>query len=739
MSRSKTAKRRARQQKLKANKSLPVLRAMPSGEPAEFIMETLEAAEGQQSIKKFSMVAYTGGPMFPSGWWRAEPLIVDLEGLRATSQSIPVDTEHSTIVGHTTAIEIMASRVKASGVFSAFDAEANTPMAEAAREVIRLAKNEFPWQSSMEFEISRPEFVQAGDTVKVNGRVFNGPAYVARKSTLRRISFVANGADSNTSTSVAATADMKGAPMNEFEKWLKAKGFTKEDLNDSQLEVLEAAFKAENQPDDEDEDDGNDTPQKKTKPIITRASIDVDLTESRNKLAAEAERTSAIQKICSSNSSIEIEVDGKKVNLQSHAIKAGWDAETTSNRFELETLRAARPEPRQEWFGFAKSGKKEPTFEVLEAAFCKTRMLPVENDYSDEVLSASDQYRGLGLQQLILICAAYNGYPNVPGERIGRSNINEICRYAMGAGSLRASHTPISLPGILGNVANKEIRAGYDQEPSVWRKISRVQPISNFYTHTSYRLLENMEYEELSPSGEIQHGQMDQESYTRRIRTYAKMFSLRREDIINDDLSAFEQLQTIIGRGSAQKINRVFWLKFLDNSTFFTAARGNYITGSTTDLDVDGVGLELGLKDWYDMKTPAVGSASAGRLVGGEPKFLLVPSGLSFAANKLYKSEKLYPAAGVDTNIHYQMYEPVVASQLGDSSYTNYSTTAWYLLRDPRDMPTMVVSFLDGIETPTVESSDVEFNMLGFQWRGYHDFGCDQAEYLGGLKSKGAA
>jgi len=28
---------------------------------------------------------------------------------------------------------------------------------------------------------------------------------------------------------------------------------------------------------------------------------------------------------------------------------------------------------------------------------------------------------------------------------------------------------------------------------------------------------------------------------------------------------------------------------------------------------------------------------------------------------------------------------------------------------------------------------------LGVQFRGYHDFGCDQAEYLAGVKSKGAA
>ena len=54
-------------------------------------------------------------------------------------------------------------------------------------------------------------------------------------------------------------------------------------------------------------------------------------------------------------------------------------------------------------------------------------------------------------------------------------------------------------------------------------------------------------------------------------------------------------------------------------------------------------------------------------------------------------------------------------------------------------MPMIVVSFLNGMQTPTVESAEADFNTLGIQFRGYHDFGCDFAEYLCGVKSKGAS
>ncbi len=48
----------------------------------------------------------------------------------------------------------------------------------------------------------------------------------------------------------------------------------------------------------------------------------------------------------------------------------------------------------------------------------------------------------------------------------------------------------------------------------------------------------------------------------------------------------------------------------------------------------------------------------------------------------------------------------------------------------------IVVSFLNGVQTPTVESADADFDQLGFQFRGYHDFGVDLAEYVAGIKSK---
>ena len=64
-----------------------------------------------------------------------------------------------------------------------------------------------------------------------------------------------------------------------------------------------------------------------------------------------------------------------------------------------------------------------------------------------------------------------------------------------------------------------------------------------------------------------------------------------------------------------------------------------------------------------------------------------------------------------------------VSRYLGNTKYTGNSQKAWYLLSDPNDLPVIEVAFLNGQESPTIESAEADFKYLGIQMRGYHDFG----------------
>ena len=686
------------------------IQAVESGELVKFA----DAENGESpKLRTFSMLAYNGGVM---RFW-GESIVVDLASMKVSTKPRPILRDHnpSMVVGHTETINRGTANLRVSGIMSG----ANM----ATDELVKSSDNGVPWQASIGIDVGKYVFVEAGAKTTVNGREFSGPLYVAKNSTLKEVSFVALGADDNTTARVAAGANQGneiGVHTMKFEAWLEGMGLQASALEQDQLTKLQAKFDAEIKASEKPEE----------KPIKAGADDAIgQMKQEMKAAAAEAAKELAGLKAAA----------GDDMELYAEAIQAGWSAEVLKDKAELKRLRAGRP-----------SGPgihmvvKDTSPKVIEAALCISRRHDdLEKSFKPEVLEAADkQYRHMGFQQMFLLAAAANGYSVRPGESINAGNMREILSHAFPPRGLSASFSTLSLPGILSSVANKEILAGYMEEDQTWREVAMVKSVTDFKEITSYRMLDNMEYEALPKHGEIKHGSLGEESYTRQVRTYAKMFSLDRVDIINDDLSAFDDLRTRVGAGAAKKLNNVFWTRWLDNSTFYTSGRGNYITGADSVLGADG--LQKGITAFRKLKSPAADGEKR-LLVGGRPEILLVPAELEFTAEQLYQSTNVNTGgsstkdAVPNANIHAGKYKPVVCDWLSDADFTGYSSTAWYLLRAPRNMAAAVVSFLNGVEIPTVDAAEADFNQLGVQLRGYHDFGVDLAEYLAGIKSKGAA
>jgi phage major head subunit gpT-like protein len=705
------------------------------------VIEAAPAADGAAAgPPKLDMVIYTGGPIRPRNNLTLKyPIVVDLSGLELPTDQRPILKDHNPAlhVGHIDPGNFVNNghTLAATGVVSG--------KGPAAREVAGASKDGFRWRVSFGLGFAAPDFVPAGSTVKVNGQLVAGPVYVARSSYVREVSVLTLGADDNTSARIAATA-AEGTLMT-FEQWLKAKGFTLDALSDQQKSTLEAAFTAETAA-AADKDADKDKKTDKDKQLD--ATDDDDAGEDPVKAAraaalAENKRIASIGKVATK---FRGRVPAERLaELEAAAIDDGGDVRD----FELSLHREAMPQATN-----ARHGGRGPavTGAVLEAALCMSLGLPdVEKQFKPDVLDAAHKKKTIGLQETLMLAACANGYNGSPGERVTAGNLREVLGFAFPrgqrtAGDLDAAFSNISLPGILSNVANKELLTGYMEEDQTWREVAQVKTVNDFKQVTSYRMLDDMEYEELAPDGRIAHGKLGEESYTRQAKTYAKMFGLSRTNIINDDLGAFDDLRRRLGAGAGKKFNNIFWAKFLANSSFFTTGRVNYITGATTNLLVDGVGLQLGITAFRKLRSPAAdGEKRLGNTVGGRPDRLLVPPELEFAAERLYQSTQVNTGGAAtaesvgNTNIHAGKYRPIVCDWLSDADFTGYSTTAWYLLRNPAMLAAAVVSFLNGQQAPTVESTDADFDQLGILFRGYHDFGVDLAEYLCGIKSKGAA
>lgn len=646
------------------------------------------AGESGSALPRFKMLAYTGAPMRVGGW--RYPVIIDLAGLSIPSQSRPIRFGHDPLsgVGHTDAIRIEQGQLMASGVVSR-----DTP---AAREVVISSKNGFPWQASIGASVEEFEFVKDRQTVTVNGRQYDGPLNVVRKASLGEISFVDLGADGATSASVAAQSPSGEESMDES---------STVDHDDTQSNSQTPTPPAT--------PPANDPPASPPPSASAAAQTATTVEEIRAAAAAEVERIGAIRRQCG----------GRYPDIEARAIRDGWSEQRT----ELEILRITRPVAPS-----VHVPDNQMTSSVLEAACMMTAGLSRLEDFAEPraLDAASRRFKGgIGLQELMLEAAWANGYT-------GRTfrDPRAVFDHAFSR-SVQASFSTIDLGGILSNVANKFLLEGFFSVERTWRNICAIRNVSDFKTVTSYRMIGKEQYEQVAPGGELKHGTLGEEQYSNKADTYGLMLSIDRRDIVNDDLGAITTVPRKLGRGSGLKINDIFWSTFMDNTTFFTAGNNNYISGATTGLSIDG--LTQGEVTFMDQ------TDADGKPIGVMPAILLVPTALSALGSQLFKSMELrdttsstkYPVS----NPHQGKFRVEVSRYLSNSQYTGNSAKAWFLLAEPTDLPVIEVAFLNGQEAPTIETADADFNVLGVQMRGYHDFGVALQDPRGGLKSKGEA
>lgn len=365
-----------------------------------------------------------------------------------------------------------------------------------------------------------------------------------------------------------------------------------------------------------------------------------------------------------------------------------------------------------------------PSAEVIEASFALQGGLPnVEQKYDAKVLEAAHKARReLTLGEVLVQAAAANGYDGP--RRLSAANLRDVLKAAFDPG-MKAAWATHTISGILSATVNKFLLAGFDSVESAWRQISTVRAVNDFKTLTSYRLNGGFKFEKVANGGEFKNAAASEESRTIAAETYGIMTSVTRTDMINDDLSALTAVPQRIGRGGALTMNDVFWAEFVNDGSFFTTPRGNLSAGT---LPLSLANLKALATKYRKLRDPD------GNPVAVEPRILLVPVDLELAAAEIMGSTLIQSgntSGQPDRNVLAGRYQVVASTYL-----TN--TTDYYLLASPADLPVMEVAFLNGQQSPVVETADANFNVLGIEMRGYFDFGCAKAEYLAGVKCDSA-
>lgn len=313
------------------------------------------------------------------------------------------------------------------------------------------------------------------------------------------------------------------------------------------------------------------------------------------------------------------------------------------------------------------------------------------------------------------------------GEYAGRVQSSDLLQ--------AAAQSTMSWPNLLGDTVGRALEMIFRDTPATWRSIAAVREAPDFRERKNIRPAAIDNLEEVGNGGELKHSAITEEStYSWRVATYGKTVGMGRTDIINDDLSAVDELVASMSDAAMRSLSDLFWSTVLGlGASYFASGLGNLTDQPLTELELaTAIAAMLNQKDSKDNNL----DIRAATLVVGPT--------LAHTARGLLNSEyiqKLATESGPTGNPLRNALSLEVEPRLENTDkYAAASTTQWYLFGSPATAA-MIVGFLNGVQAPQIITHPLGSTpgKLLAQWDIVFDYGVAGANYLAAYKSTGDA
>ena len=305
--------------------------------------------------------------------------------------------------------------------------------------------------------------------------------------------------------------------------------------------------------------------------------------------------------------------------------------------------------------------------------------------------------------------------------------------------------TTSDFPYLMGDVLDRMMLANYQAFPSPWRSFVFVRQGLRDFRAVRDLGLNGAEgvWDSVGENAEMGYAEPSEANYSYSPKKYAKAVLLSFEQIMNDDLGAFQTIPERLGRGGARTIGKFVTGLYVDASgphaSLYTSGNGNIVT-SNPALSVAGLGTAFGILG--GMKD------SDGEPIIVDEAVLSVPPALRVTANNIMNqltvdvSEvggttkqvvKVNNWIAKSFRVEVDPYIPIVAS-------TANGSTSWFLFADPRSgRPALEVGFVRGFENPVLYQKLADTVRIGGGVdQGAGDFRTMSQQYKGVLAFGGA-
>ena len=292
---------------------------------------------------------------------------------------------------------------------------------------------------------------------------------------------------------------------------------------------------------------------------------------------------------------------------------------------------------------------------------------------------------------------------------------------------------------VLGDSITRRMIALYqDQNFQTWRAIvSNFIPINDFRTQRldrvgGYGLLptvaEGGPYQPLtSPTNE---------EVTYAITKRGGTEDLTLEMIANDDVRSIANIPRLLGVSARNTLYRFVWdfvvtnATIYDSTALFTTGHANYVnSGSGSAL------AQSSLTAARILMTSQTAYGDSTNFIAPTPKFLVFVNDLEEIAYQLTKSAVAIPATPAGPSDTPNLHQGLTPIRLDYPS----STTAWWTIADPNEIPTIEIGFYQGREEPELfTQSDPNvgsmFNADSLTYKLRHIYGGNVVDYRGMVK-----
>ena len=291
-----------------------------------------------------------------------------------------------------------------------------------------------------------------------------------------------------------------------------------------------------------------------------------------------------------------------------------------------------------------------------------------------------------------------------------------------------AINSTSTFPAIMSNLANKSVMVGFNEAETTYQVWAGKGSNRDFKEAARVALSEAGNLELVPEGGQFPQDNLGEASARTKVATYGKLFSLTRQAIINDDLGLFSKIANKYGSAAKRLVNKMVYAQLTgdvtmqDGVALFDAKHGN-VAATGEALSVKAIAKAITA---MRRQKGITGDAT----LNITPKYLVVPPELEVTAYQIVNSTAAVDGVNSGVVNPYKGRFVVVA----DAELTN--PDAWYLVADATQHDTIEVTYLNGVETPRLETRQ-GFDVDGIEYKVAFDCGVSALDFRGVYKNAG--